>query len=92
MRYPLRAYGVDEEGAVEDEVAPQGHVAGHPEEGGVVPQLLLPVHLREHVIRLGEEVRHLTHVMLFVVHCWLQSGIFKIKPRQNKMDTVEKSI
>ena len=50
---------VDEDGAGEDDVAPEGHVPGDPEERLVRPQRLLPLHLVEHVLGLLEEIRHL---------------------------------
>ncbi len=49
---------VDANGAHEDDVTPEGHVAGDPEERRIASQLLLPLHLREHVLVPLKEVGH----------------------------------
>ena len=47
---------VDADGAHEDDVAPEGHVAGYPKERRIASQLLLPLHLRKHVLVTLEKV------------------------------------
>jgi hypothetical protein len=60
---------VDEDGAHEDDVAPEGHEAGHPEQGRVAPQLLLPPHLGKHVVRALKKVGHFRTLFLSQLQC-----------------------
>jgi hypothetical protein len=50
---------VDENGAVEKDIRPKGHVGGDPEKGWLTSKLLLPLHFVEHRIHALEEISDL---------------------------------
>ena len=60
--------GGDEEVAedcqIEGRVAPHGHVTAQPEHERRRTQLLLPLHLREHLVCAHEEVAHLAALLV----------------------------
>ena len=53
---------VDEDCAVEENVCPERHERGNPEECWLTSQLLLPFHLVEHWIEAFEEIGNLEGV------------------------------
>ncbi len=57
LKWVEASYGdIDKDCAHEDDVAPEGHVTGDPEQGRIAPQLFLPFHLRKHVLIPVKEI------------------------------------